>query len=297
VNKKVFIMVILAASFGVISYIAGTRWLENQAQARMSEIESQRNDEPVIELASVVVAAEDIVFGEQLVAEKLKLVPWPKTALPDGAFQSIEVLTGDKARKALKALAPNEPVLASKISGENGNAGLAGTITTGMRAVTIPVDLVNGVGGFVMPGDRVDIVLTRKSQQDGEQTAGIIMENVKVLSIDQDMTREFDGSKVAKTVTLETDTNGAQRLALANSAGRLSLLLRGSGDDNSVQSTILSIEDLDGRNNKDKPSEKGLFSFLKEEEKKTINISVVRGEEIKNHAVPTQESLKTVKRE
>lgn len=286
-NTKVLIMAALAVTFGSVSYFAGNRYLENQAQARMSEIESQAG--PSVEMTTVVVAAKRLRFGERLDADSLRETPWPKEAMPEGAFRSVADLTEKGERKALKTIEPGEPILAIKITGANGHAGLAGVIAEGMRAVTIPVDLVNGVGGFVMPGDRVDIVLTRKNPDDGDQTAKIIMENVKVLSIDQDADRLVDGPKVAKSVTLETDAKGAQRLALANSVGRLSLLLRSAGDQNSVQSATVTGEDLDGTERDEEDA--GFFSFLNQEKKRNANITVVRRDEVISHTVPVHADL------
>lgn len=284
-NTKVIIMAGLAVSFGAVSYFAGNRWLENQAQA----LESRRPDIPAIEMTTVVVAGEQLRFGEKLMPDMLKEVPWPKDALPQGAFTQIAELTEKGDRKAIKTIEAGEPILSVKVTGENGHAGLAGVISEGMRAVTIPVDLATGVGGFVMPGDSVDIVLTKKNREDGEQIAKIIMENVKVLSIDQDADRISDGAKVAKSVTLETDAAGAQRLALANSIGRLSLLLRGAGDDNRTGIAALSGEDLDGRTAKSQSE--GLLSFLNN--KKTVtDIKVVRRDEVVRHSVPVDEELR-----
>jgi pilus assembly protein CpaB len=281
----------LAVTFGAVSYFAGNRWLENQAQA----IESQRSDGPAIEMSTVVVAAEQLRFGQTISEDKLKEVPWPKEALPEGAFSNISELTGEKGeRKAIKTIETGEPILAVKITGKNGHAGLAGVIADGMRAVTIPVDLATGVGGFVMPGDRVDIVLTKKDRENGEQVAKIIMENVKVLSIDQDADRASDGPKVAKSVTLETDAQGAQRLALANTIGRLSLLLRSAGDEIQVGAAALTGDDLDGKPKK--ADTEGFLSFLKGNEKKTVaDIKVVRRDQVTSHLVPVDEELQNLK--
>jgi pilus assembly protein CpaB len=202
VNKKVVAMAVLAVGFGGISYFAGNSWLESQAQARMSEIENNRASGPAVEVSTVVVASAQLRFGETLTAEKLKEVSWPADAMPEGGFRTIAEAIGDGERKAIKSIEPNEPVLEMKVSGDSARAGLAGIISEGMRAVTIPVDLATGVGGFVMPGDRVDIVLTKRDADDGEQVAKIILENVKVLSIDQDADRSVDGPKIAKSVTL-----------------------------------------------------------------------------------------------
>jgi pilus assembly protein CpaB len=287
-NTKVFIMAGLAVAFGAVSYLAGNSWLESQAQARLDAIKSEK--QPAMEMATVVVASVQVRFGQRLTPENLKEVPWPADAVPQGAFRKVGEITDKGERKAIKTIEPNEPVLAVKITGENGRAGLAGIISEGMRAVTIPVDLVNGVGGFVMPGDRVDIVLTRRDEENGTQEAKIIMENVKVLSIDQDADRTDESARVAKSVTLETDAPGAQKLALANSVGRLSLLLRSAGDEDKAGTGTLSAQDFDDAQAA-KPAagkeDDGLFGFLNAKPKKQFTtISVVKREEVIQHTVP-----------
>lgn len=288
-NTKVLVMAGLAVTFGTVSYFAGNSWLESQANARVSDT---RSEQPAVAMSTVVVTTEQVRFGQKLTPEKLKEVPWPVDALPEGAFKTIADLTAKGERKALKTIESGEPLLAIKVTGENGNAGLSGIIAEGMRAVTIPVDLVNGVGGFVMPGDRIDIVLTKKDNEDGDQAAKIIMENIKVLSIDQDSDRATEGARVAKSVTLETDAKGAQKLALANSVGRLSLLLRGSGDTDASGTSTLSSGDLDEPN---KASASGgddsLFGFLNTNKKKRFaTVTVVKREEVVQHSVPATES-------
>ncbi len=286
-NSKVLVMAGLAVAFGAVSYFAGNYWLESQAQARMSEIDSNNTE---VALATVVVTTEQIRFGQKVTAEKLKEVAWPADAIPEGAFKTIPELVEKGERKAIKTMETGEPVLAVKVTGENGKAGLSGIIAEGMRAVTIPVDLVNGVGGFVMPGDFVDIVLTKKDAENGEQAAKIIMENVKVLSIDQDSDRAAEGARVAKSVTLETDAAGAQKLALANSVGRLALLLRGSGDENTVGSSTLSVGDLDDAKKASVEGDDGFFGFLNNKPKKRFaTITVVKREEVVEHSVPVTE--------
>lgn len=289
-STKILVMAGLAVAFGATSYFAGNRWLDNQTQARLSELES-RQPAGNVDMASVVVAAAPLRFGEKITADKLKEIPWPKDAVPPGAFGKIVEVTGSGDRKAIKAMEPGEPVLAVKLTGANGRAGLAGIIAEGMRAVTIPVDMVNGVGGFVMPGDRVDIVLTRRDREEGDQTAKILMENVKVLSIDQQADSRADQPVVAKSVTLETDAEGAQKLALATSLGRLSLLLRGAGDEERVASGELSGGDLDGKPKKAGAADAGLLSFLKQE-KKFATIKVIRGEDERSHTVPIADTGK-----
>jgi pilus assembly protein CpaB len=291
-NIRVLIMAGLAVSFGAASYFAGNYWLDSQAKAR---VDSERSAEPAVALSTVVVTTEQIRFGQQISADKLKEVAWPADAVPEGAFKTIAELSAKEGRRAIKTLEAGEPVLSVKVSGENGRAGLAGIIAEGMRAVTIPVDLVNGVGGFVMPGDRVDIVLTKRDNEDGEQAAKIIMENVKVLSIDQEADRAEEGVRVAKSVTLETDATGAQKLALANSVGRLSLLLRSAGDEDAAGTRTLSADDFDDTKRADAASDESFFGFLNNNKKRFATISVVKREEVVQHSVPVSGADEDIK--
>ncbi len=295
-SGKLAIMAGLAIVFGTTSYYAGNQYLENQTQARIDQLGS---GQPAIQLSSIVVASEPLRFGEDVTEDKLRLVSWPSDALPEGAYTSIEDAIGNGERKAIKSIEPNEPVLTVKLTGEDGRAGLAGIIAEGMRAVTIPVDQVKGVGGFVMPGDRVDIVFTQRDRASGENTARIIMEKIKVLSVDQQAESRADAPMVAKTVTLETDTEGAKRLALASEIGRLSLLLRGAGDEESVVGEEISLGGSanSGEEGGDVPPQadqgNGFLSFLNggKAQSRDTTIRVVRGDEVREAVVPVQEQL------
>jgi len=235
VSIKLVITGGLALAFGATSYIAGNHYLDNQAQALVSEIENNRPVIEQIELAKVVVATGEFQFGELISNDMLKVVDWPQDAFPDGAFTSIQEASKDNNRRALGNIKPGEPILASKVTGEDGKAGLSSIISEGMRAVTIPVNTVNGVGGFVQPGDRVDLVLTDEGRDDGKTQSEIILEYVKVLSIDQQAGNLNQAAVIANSVTLETDINGAQKITRALSVGSLSLLLRSTGDNRTAQ--------------------------------------------------------------
>ena len=298
-SGKLAIMAGLAVVFGATSYYAGNQYLDSQAKARLNEIESNQAS---IEVAQVVVATDELRFGDTLAADKLKLVSWPKEAMPEGAFTSVEEAIGEGQRKVLKAIAKNEPLMEIKLSGEDGRAGLSGIIADGMRAVTIPVDTVKGVGGFVQPGDRVDIVFSQRDRRSGQQTAKIIMEKVKVLTVDQEADN-VGSPKVAKTVTLETDAEGAQRLALAAEVGRLSLLLRGVGDEASIGKSVVSFgtaenpgeENADGAPDADTGKQDGGFLSFLNEEKKSQTIRVVRGDQVREATVPVLKQIEKQK--
>ena len=181
------------------------------------------------QLARIVVATQPLSFGQPLTDTTLRLANWPADAVPQGAFTSLEqaMLGG---RVALRPIVPGEPILASKVSGDNGRATLASNLPEDMRAVSIPINDVSGVGGFVRPGDVVDVILTRQIPGEGAQPTDkmttVALENVLVLGIDQVADENNTEPIVSKTATLQTDIYGAQKLALAREIGVLSLALR-----------------------------------------------------------------------
>ena len=112
--------------------------------------------------ATLVVAAVPLRFGTELTARGLREIPWPGDHMPAGAFRSIAEMLGKGRRVALAAMEPNEPVLAGKITGAGQRGTLSTVLDDAMGAVTVPVNEVVGVGGFVLPGVRVDEFLTRQ---------------------------------------------------------------------------------------------------------------------------------------
>jgi len=275
VSGKLIIMAGLAITFGATSYIGGNYYLESQERAlqeRLSKVDDDRPIVEAVELAKVVVAKQELKFGEIIDSSMIKVVDWPQEAFPEGAFTAASDVILDGNRRVLTPIFPGEPIITAKITGEDGRAGLAGVIANGMRAVTIPVNTVNGVGGFVQPGDRVDIILIR----DGEETsAEIMMENVKILSVDQNAGARKETAKVANSVTIETDTNGASKVAWGLNVGSLSLILRGAGDNASVRANDAG----------------GFFQF-EEEKPKTTSIKVVSGSKVSRYKVDIEANRK-----
>ena len=159
----------------------------------------------------------------------LQEVPWPSNGLPSGAYAKIQDIVSGGRRVVLAAIEANEPVLALKITGPGQRATLSALVKPGMKAVTIRVNDVEGVGGFVLPGDHVDIVLTRQVEK-GNATTQVVLQNTRVLAVDQTADERAAKATVAKSVTLEVDTVDAQKLWLASSVGSLSLLLRKAGE-------------------------------------------------------------------
>lgn len=201
--------------------------------------------------ATVVVAARGIDLGQSLTPDMLRLQAWPANALPEGAFTSIADVAGAEPRVALRAIEANEPILASRVSGAGGRATLSATIAPGHRAVAIRVNDVVGVAGFVLPGDYVDVLLTRTEGQNfnnSNMRADLLIANVRVLAVDQTASESQDNPQVARAVTIEVTPEDGQKVALASEIGTLSLALRradevGDGATSQPQETI-RIEDL-----------------------------------------------------
>jgi pilus assembly protein CpaB len=243
-RANTIIMVSLAVIFGVIAVVLANMWLAGQRMA----IAAPRPDAP---RDMIVVAAVPLKFGETLTAEKLREIPWPVGARPTGAFRSaIELLDSKEGeRQALQAIGANEPILASKITGPGQRATLSAVLAEGMRAVSIRVNDVLGVAGFVFPGDRVDVLLTRDVRDaDGNQQSyvDVLLQSVKVLAVDQVADESTENPTVVKAVTVEVGTEDAQKLTLAAGNGVLSLALRQSAEGKDQMTRRVTLSDLSG---------------------------------------------------
>ena len=229
-RTNTLVMLALAIAFGVIAVVLANHWLAIQAP-------SLPNAQPVAANSdTLVVAAHDLSYGDALSPENLREIAWPAAALPDGSFRKISDLTSDGSHLALTPISPNEPILKWKISGANGRASLSALVTQGMRAVAIRVNDLGGVAGFVLPGDRVDVLYTKSAaanDQDGAST-DVLLQNVKVLAADQTIDQKTGKPIQAKDVTVEVSTIDGQKLALAQSLGAVSLTLRAAGSNDAA---------------------------------------------------------------
>lgn len=242
-NRKIITMIGIAAVFGAASIFVADIWLKSAVGARAEQAPAAEPAAPKVEFKTIVVASQPLRFGMELDRAQLSEIPWPELSLPQGAFASIDALLAEGARVVLSPIETNEPLLLAKLSGPNGRASLSNMLAPGMRAVTVKTDEIAGVGGFVTPGDRVDVVLTRDagaidevaSNADGASgstiTTEIVVENVKVLSVGQAADERQTGPQLANSVTIEVTTEGAQKVALARNVGSLSLSLRASAGD------------------------------------------------------------------
>jgi pilus assembly protein CpaB len=239
VRASTIVMTGFAVVFGLLAVFIANVWLKNQAAHR------EQTAAPAQGVASqtVVVAAQPLRFGTEISAAMLKEVPWPSSTIPAGAFSKISDLTSGGQRVVLAAIEANEPVLAVKVTGAGQRATLSALVRPGMKAVTIRVNDVEGVGGFVLPGDHVDVVLTRQIDK-GQATTNVVLQNARVLATDQSADDRSSKATVAKSVTLEVTTLEAQKVWLASSVGSLSLLLRKAGESDASATRKLTLKDL-----------------------------------------------------
>ena len=171
------------------------------------------------------------------------MVPWPANAIPPGAFRSVdELIKPGEQRVALRTVEAGEPILHSKVSGFGGRATLSAVMTEEKRAVTIRVNDVSGVAGFLLPSDRVDILLTR--DESAQRQTNVLLQNVKILGIDQIASDRQDKPVVVRAVTVEVEPLDAQKLTLAQQVGSLSLSLRSLTDNEIRQVRPVNLSDL-----------------------------------------------------
>lgn len=230
---------VLVALLGV-AVAGGSAW---GAREYLDQSRATAATDPEAALVSVVVAGRDIPFGQPIQPQMLQVMSWPRTALPPGAITDIATLVpapGMPPRRATREMAQGELILASKVSGFGEKVTIVQTLGANTRAMAISVDAETAVGGFVTPGDAVDIVLTQG--KDASLRAVTILQNIRVLGVDQQADQQADQPLVARTVTVEVTPEQSQTLALAQKAGTLSLSLRSldNAEDRPLESIRLS---------------------------------------------------------
>jgi pilus assembly protein CpaB len=240
-RSSTLVMIGFAVVFGLLAVFIAEVWLNNQASLQKKNYEASKGP---VSSQTVVVARQPLRFGAELNAGMLQEVAWPTDARPTGAFAKIDDLLAGGRRVVLAAIEENEPVLSLKVTGAGQRATLSALVKPGMKAVTIRVNDVEGVGGFVLPGDHVDVVLTRQIDK-GTATTEVILQNRRVLATDQSADERTAKANIAKSVTLEVETMEAQKVWLASSVGNLSLLLRKAGETAAVKTRKISLKDLE----------------------------------------------------
>ena len=238
-NKRAILSLFIGLSMAVIAVIGINRMLGDHPEGPAA-----------FQVASVVVAAQDLAFGAELNKPALTVREWPENSLPQGGFARVEDVLGDgkEPRVVLRPMVKGEPVLPGKISGFGARATMSTVLPEGKRAFSIRVNDVSGVAGFLLPGDRVDVLLTRqiedKDKDKLDQVTDVILQNIIVRGIDQSADQDRDKPQVVKSVTVEATPEETQKLALAQEVGQLSLALRNVAANDTARTRSVRVRDL-----------------------------------------------------
>jgi pilus assembly protein CpaB len=194
----------------------------------------------------VVVVRSDVPVATSLSSQHLDTFDWPADHVPRGAVHSADQLVGRVARRPIAA---GEPVLEMALFDAGTSGGLPALIADGRRAITVKVDNIIGVAGFVQPGARVDVMATlrRVDKSDALPYSKIILQNIRVLAADQKLEQATAGDpEIVSMVTLEVDPTQAERLLYASHEGRLQLAMRSPSDDAEVVTTSAGVREVLG---------------------------------------------------
>lgn len=225
-NKRLIIALAGAVICGLIGVMLITRYL--------SSVQAYTKD-----LGNVVVAKQEIPLGEKITVDHLALAPIPNGSAPEGAFRKVDQLVG---RVAITPIGLREVITNIKLAPEGVGAGLSAVIPEGYRAMTVKVDDVVGVSGFVMPGTFVDVVaVILPTAQQGAENQGpiskIVLQNIKVLASGAkiDSPENQREPSAVKAVTLQVTPEQAEKLVLAANEGKLQLVMRNYSDQEGTQ--------------------------------------------------------------
>jgi pilus assembly protein CpaB len=214
-STNLAILVVAVILGGLAAFLARS-WL----QSHSARTDAQKT-------VPILVATDTLAFGAPIGAKDVREVAWPAQLSPEGAFANFAELTKSGRRITLSPFVRDEPIISSKVSAPDQRASLSAVIEKGKRAVTVAVDDVRGVAGFIFPGDFVDVALTRTDNSASPRNfSAVILQHVKVLAIDQMADQRQEHPTVAKAVTVEVDPEQALRILLAANVGKLSLILR-----------------------------------------------------------------------
>jgi pilus assembly protein CpaB len=236
-QNRLKIALVIAVFFGLIAAYGIYNFLSRQ-QKETDSLRASNQD--------IVVAAQDIPPGTTLNDEAIKkgmikTTPWPKSSIPAGAFSSPQQIVGKVNRVKIMA---NEPILESRLAGEG--AGLTVRLEAGKRAMAVRVDEIIGVSGFIVPDDRVDIILTTTplGAAGDAKISKIVLQNKRVLSVAQSTEQKDGKPQLARSITLEVTPEEAEKLSLISSEGQVAMALRGLGDDAETKTIGSNKRDL-----------------------------------------------------
>ena len=290
-RRNTLVMLGASVAFGTLAVIMARGWINAAIESEFST--STQLSLPVMRESApqtqpVLVAAHDIGFGDSLAPDSFRVVEYPEGSAPLGTFESRDALFGTlepgEPLRALTDIRALEPVFAERISGPGAKLALSSRIREGFVATGVPVDPVSGVGGHVVPGDRVDVMhVTQpdpKTKPELFQT-DILLQAVRVLGVDQNAATATEAAALARTVTLEVDRRDLQVLALAVETGTLMLALRGAGETNFVQAQGLRSDQLAPARRASAPPPRRARRASKADDGRT-RVKIVRGDAVES---------------
>ena len=216
-NKRAYVMISLSLVMGMVAAWMASNWIQGTVESQNAEME----------MASVVAADLAIPFGTKVEARHLKVLEMPAEYVPDGSFSNVEEVVDSVAVQPIVA---GEILMKARFAHADDGSTLAPLITEKMRAVTVRVDDVIGVAGFLLPGNKVD-VLSSRLQQNQRAVSETILRNIKVLAVDQTAAAEKNEPVIVRAVTLEVSPDDAETLVKAREEGSIQLTLRNPLDD------------------------------------------------------------------
>jgi pilus assembly protein CpaB len=287
-RRSNLIILLVALAMGGIAALMARSWIAQHTTVQAAASTS-----------TIVVAAAPLAFGTVLADDNLSEIAWAEPKLPEGAFAKKIDLLKDGRRIVLTAMEKSEMILRPKVTAPGQRASLSTLLEEGQRAVTVRVDDIRGVAGFILPGDRVDVVLLRTETSQGNQpenSADVLLEYVKVLAIDQLLNERADQptvATVAKAVTLQVSPEQAQKLLLAGNVGKLSLVLRQPAEGKLAEGRRITDNDLGpgfARREAKAPPQNPLSPILHALKSDTVKITVFHGMDEKKYDVTHQVS-------
>ncbi|MDP9423508.1 MAG: Flp pilus assembly protein CpaB [Pseudomonadota bacterium] len=241
-NRQTLIALGVAVVLGIVAVIVANAYLTGREKQMAASPQG---------VVRVAVASMPFNYGDDITPDKVKFVNYPATSLPPGVHRSMaELLPEGKRRVALRPIQPNQPLLASDLSGSGQNASIAALLPDGMRASTVRINDISGVAGFIKANDTVDVLVTRQAigpdgAQGDQQVTDVLLQNVRVIAMGQDAAGGSNQPVVQRSATLEVSPVDAQKLTLGQALGQLSLVLRKPGDEQNIpQVETVSLNDL-----------------------------------------------------
>ncbi|MGO8734575.1 MAG: Flp pilus assembly protein CpaB [Terriglobia bacterium] len=267
-RNRIFVGLVIALVVGLVT-----------ASFVYKRLQQASVEQPVIAVSHIVVAAAPLPLGSRLRAEDLRLITWPAATALAGSFSRVE----DCVDRALTTtVVENEPILAGKLAPKEAGAGLPATIPEGFRAISVRVDDVVAVAGFVTPGTMVDVLVTAEAGGGAGGAGGVtntILQDVRVLAAGQKVEQDKEGKpQTVSVVTMLVTPEQANKLTMASTDGRIHLALRNTIDTKLVESPPIYMISLLGARPQPAPKAGPRIKATAPRSAPPLVIEVIRGD-------------------